>query len=249
MPIERLVVVPDVGPVGGVGALGDPPQPEQADDVVDADGARVPQHRAEHVPVGPVGRARQGVGTPRRLRPVLPLLVVHVRRRADPRATGEHVTERPDVGALRVHPDGQVVHDPERHAPVERGTLRGGELLVGHPLQPLVELDALRELLAAARVHARRRRVAGRRRATSCRRTSRPARTTARTSRARCPPPRRTRRTPPAVRPSVVPRRPPRAPHAWPSRPRPGRSGRRRRRWRAPVRPPTRPACGPPTDR
>ena len=68
--------------------------------------------------------ARQGVGAPRRLRPVLPLLVVHVRRRTDRGAAGEHVAERPHVGALRVHADGEVVHDAR--APCRRRARRAG---------------------------------------------------------------------------------------------------------------------------
>ena len=148
---ERLVVVADVRAVGGVGALGDPPQPEQPDDVVDPDGARVPQHGAQHVAVRPVRGARQGVGTPRRLRPVLALLVVHVRRRADGRARAQHVRRAPRRPRPRgCTPTARSCMMPERHAAVERGALRGGELLVGDPLQPAVERRCARPARRAA---------------------------------------------------------------------------------------------------
>ncbi len=45
---HRLVVVAHVGAVGRRRALRDPPQPEQPDDVVDANAARVPQHGVDH---------------------------------------------------------------------------------------------------------------------------------------------------------------------------------------------------------
>ena len=63
----------------------------------------------------------QPVRPPRRLAPVLPVLVVRVRRRADRDAAGEDVLQRPGVGAVRVHADRQVVHDAERHAGPEPG--------------------------------------------------------------------------------------------------------------------------------
>ena len=65
-----------VGALVRAHALGDPPQAEQPDDVVHPQGARVAQHRAHHVPQGPVGAGGQVDGVPRRLRPVLAELVV-----------------------------------------------------------------------------------------------------------------------------------------------------------------------------
>ena len=79
---HRLVVVADVSARGRAETRRDPPQPEEPDDVVDAQRAGVPQHRADHVPQRRVAALGQRVRQPRRLIPVLPLLVVHVRRRA-----------------------------------------------------------------------------------------------------------------------------------------------------------------------
>ena len=189
----------------------------------------------------------QGVGAPRRLRPVLPLLVVHVRRRTDRRAPGEHVAERPHVRALRVHADGEVVHDAQRHAAVERGALGVRPAARRPPTAATGGTRRARRARRAARPPAPTTGRAPRRATARRRRTSRRARTRARTSPGPCPPARRTRRTPPAGRPTAAPRRRPRARRAWRSRRRRGRSGRRRRRWRAPVRTPTPPACGPPT--
>ena len=101
-PDERLVVVPDVRAVARVGTLGDPPEPEQPDHVVDPDGAGVPQHRPQHVPVRLVGGSGQRVRAPRRLGPVLPLLVVHVGRCADGRAAARARRRAP----TRRHPRG-----------------------------------------------------------------------------------------------------------------------------------------------
>src|SRR5699024_8872437 len=77
---HRLVVVVHVGALVRGGALGDPPQAEQAHHVVDAQRTGVAYRGPDHLPQRPVGGIGQGVRTPRRLRPVLPLLVVHVRR-------------------------------------------------------------------------------------------------------------------------------------------------------------------------
>ena len=67
--------------------------------------------------------------------------------------------ECPGVGAVRVHPDGQIVHHPDRHPGLQRGALSAGELLVEAPLQPLVEADPVGQLVTQ-RLHTDRRRVA-----------------------------------------------------------------------------------------
>ncbi len=83
------------------------------------------------------------VGTPRRLRPVLPELVELVRRCARGDAEREHILQRPGVGPVRVDPDGEVVHDAELHARPHGRRLRRGQLVVELPLQPAVEIDGV----------------------------------------------------------------------------------------------------------
>ena len=128
-------------PCGGTRALGDPPQPEQPDHVVDPDAARVPKDGAHHLAVGRVRLVGQPVRAPGGLAPVLPVLVVRVRRRPHRDALGVGVPEGPGVGPVRVHADREVVHDPQAHAGLLAGHLGGGQLLVQHPLQPADEVD------------------------------------------------------------------------------------------------------------
>ena len=61
---------------------------------------------------------------------------------------GERVAERPDVGALGVHADRQVVDDAEPHPGLDGLPLGRRELLVEAPLQPHVERDPLGQLRA-----------------------------------------------------------------------------------------------------
>ena len=154
-PDEGLVVVAHVGASRGLLVLRDPPQPEEADDVVDADAPGVGEDRAHHVAVGPVPGLREAGGVPRRLAPVLALLGELVRRRADGDTAGEDVGQRPGVGPLGVHPHGEVVKDPQSHPGVGGGGLRGAELLVREELEPQVQVDPVgvleRELLDGRR--------------------------------------------------------------------------------------------------
>ena len=106
-------------------ALRDPPQPEQPDDVVDPHPAGRPQHGRDHVPERRVGQLGQPVRPPRRLRPVLTVLVERVRWRTDRDPAGEDVLQRPGIRPLRMHPDGQVVHHAQRHPGPGRGCLGG----------------------------------------------------------------------------------------------------------------------------
>ena len=80
---HRLVVVAHVGALGRRAALRDPPEPEQPDDVVDADPAGVPQHGRDQVAERRVAELLEPVRAPRRLAPVLADLVERVRRCAD----------------------------------------------------------------------------------------------------------------------------------------------------------------------
>ncbi len=130
----------------GSAPLGDPPQPEQPDDVVDAYAAGMPQHSPDQRAKRPVFLLFQPVRPPRRLRPVLAELIELVRRRTRGHAQRQHILQRPRVGAVRMHADGQVVHDAQRHPGADRLRLRRSELLVQLPLQPAVEIDSVRIL-------------------------------------------------------------------------------------------------------
>ena len=142
-----LVVVAHVGAVVRTHALGDPPQAEQADDVVHAQCAGVTQDRAHHVTQRGVGAARQVLGVPRRLGPVLALLVVHVRRSPHGDSGGEGLRVGPHVSSLRVDSHREVIHDAQGHPRSQSLGLGTGQLLVDDPLQPGEEVDALGQLV------------------------------------------------------------------------------------------------------
>ena len=112
--------------------------------MVDPDAARVPEHGADEVAERLVAELGEPVRPPRRLAPVLAELVVGVRRRADLDALRVDVLQPPRVGAARVHPHGEVVHDAEAHPGALGLGLRLLELLVEHPLQPALEVHPVR---------------------------------------------------------------------------------------------------------
>ena len=103
--------------------------------------AGVPEDRRHHRPERLVRGLGQPVGPPRRLVPVLAVLVVRIGRRAHGDAAGEAVLERPGVGPETVDPDGQIGHHPEAHAGAQARLVRRRQLLVQQPLQPAVEVD------------------------------------------------------------------------------------------------------------
>ncbi len=142
---HRLGVVPHVRALRRRPALRHPPQPEQAHDVVDAQGARVPQHAAQQTAVRGVALGGQRVRPPGRQAPVLAARVEGVRRRAHGHAGREGVLLGPGVGPGGVDADGQVVHQPDAHPGLLGGALGGGELLVGEPREAAVEVDAVQQ--------------------------------------------------------------------------------------------------------
>ena len=138
------VVVAEVGAAVGRHPLRHAPQPHQPHHVVDPQPARAAQRRGEQVGQRLVTDRGQPPRVPRRLRPVLPALVELVRRRAHRQAADQQVLVRPGIRPAGVRPHGQVRDDPRLHARGERGPLRGGQLLVGVPLQPGVEIRGIR---------------------------------------------------------------------------------------------------------
>ena len=112
------------------------------------------EHVVHHIAVDLVASAIQIDRVQRRLAPILPLLVEHVRRRADGSALGEALRAPPDLGAERMDADRHVGHDTDTHAGVAGIALGAVKLLGGDPFQPAVEVQRVGELLAQ-RLHFR----------------------------------------------------------------------------------------------
>ena len=136
------VVVADVRAAVGRPARGHAPQPHQPHHVVDPQPAAVPEPGGEQLVQRAVAGGGQPPRVPGRLRPVLPALVELVRRRAHGQAADQQVLVRPGVRPAGVGADREVADDPGVHARGQRRPLRGGQLLIGEPLQPGVELGA-----------------------------------------------------------------------------------------------------------
>src|SRR5690606_14076917 len=128
----------------------DLPEAEESHDVVDAQGAGVAEEGAQEVAEGGVAGGGEAVGAPGRQAPVLAAGVEGVGGCAGGHAGGEVVLLGPGVGSAGVHANGEVVDDADGHARVAGGALGGGELFVGEPGEPGVEVDAVRELAAGA---------------------------------------------------------------------------------------------------
>ena len=80
---HRVVVEAHEGAVARTHAGRHPPQSEEPENVIDAQAAGVTQDRAQKIAIRQVAGVGEGIGSPRRLRPVLTHLVVHIRRSAD----------------------------------------------------------------------------------------------------------------------------------------------------------------------
>ncbi len=203
------------------------------------------QHCRHHATERFVTGLGQPVGPPRRLGPVLPVLVVGVGGRTDGHPAGENVLQTPRFRTGWVHPHGQVVHDPERHPGPSGDQLRRGQLLVQDPLQPDVEVDALRRGSGGTRPPRPRPATAGRpARSANPRRARRPGRTRLRSRPGHVLPARGRPRGPVPDRRSGAAGRSARAPGVWPTTPRPDRADRRTGRPDPPAAP--RPGRGPP---
>ena len=108
--------------------------------MVHAHATGVAQHRPQHVRPGTITRLRQAGGVPRRLGPVLALLVVRVRRRPDRDVWGEDLAQDGRVRAGGVDAHGEIRDETGAHARVLGAPVRGGELLVAEELQPRVKV-------------------------------------------------------------------------------------------------------------
>ena len=141
------MVVAHVRAFGGRRTGGDPPQPEQSNDVVDAYGARMAQHSPDQCTKRSVFLLLQPVRPPRRLRPVLAELIEFIGWRTRGHAQRQRILQGPRVGPIRMHADGQVMHDPQRHSRPHRLRLGRGELFVQLPLQPAMKINSVRIFL------------------------------------------------------------------------------------------------------
>ena len=151
-----LMVVVHVSTFGRYTALWDPPQAEHSQDVVDTHGTGISQGGAHHVAQRRVARLSQRTRRPRRLRPVLALLRVHVRRGTHAHARGEQFGTAPLLGPMAVNTHSQVSHNADLHTDLAGHVLRVGQLLGRNPLAPLPEINAVGQL-KALEFNARRR--------------------------------------------------------------------------------------------
>src|SRR5664280_1756152 len=144
---QGLVVVADVGALTGGQALRNPPQPEEADDMVDPDAASMAQDSAQHVSIRGVAELLQPVWPPRWLAPVLAKLVVLVWRGTNRDLTREGISKPPGISAFRMDTDREVMDDPDRHPGFLGLPLHRTELLINDPLQPAIELHLVADLI------------------------------------------------------------------------------------------------------
>ncbi|GMV56916.1 MAG: hypothetical protein AMXMBFR72_00370 [Betaproteobacteria bacterium] len=135
--VERVM---HVSALCRLGSRRDQIEPHQSHHVVDAQRAGVPHVRAQHRDERFVRRGAQRFGLPWRQPPVLPFRIEVVRRGADAQPVRVQPLLRPAFGAARIDRHRQI--GVQAHGHVRRAFRRGGELLVGEPLQTSVEVDA-----------------------------------------------------------------------------------------------------------
>ena len=120
-----LVVVANIGALRRMHPFGNPPQAKQTDHVIDTQAARMPQDRGDGFPEWRVRGSGEAIRPPRRLIPVLPLLVEGIRRAAYRNASGITVVQAPGICASGTHTHWQIMHHPKRHASPQGRLLRG----------------------------------------------------------------------------------------------------------------------------
>ena len=84
------------------------------------------QHGGEHLPPRGVAGGGQALRVPRRLRPILALLVIVIRRGTHRALRCQVFGEIYRIGATWVHAHRQVSDQAQAHAGIERTLLRGG---------------------------------------------------------------------------------------------------------------------------
>ena len=118
--VDRIM---DVAAIGGPEADRHPPLPEQRHDVIEPQRAEVPHVGRHQVAERPVSLGDQRIGILRRDAPVLSLQRQRIRRRSD---SGAHAVQRlvgPGFRTARIHADGVVAVEPDRHAEFAREAL------------------------------------------------------------------------------------------------------------------------------
>ena len=137
-----FVVVPYVSTHTRAETDGYPPQPEQTENMVDADATGVTQSGAHHVAERPICQIGEDVGTHRRLSPLLSSLIKSIRRRPDADTVSKELPEHPRIGSGTGNTHGHIAHKSQRHPGVTSGRLGRRKLLVSNPLQPHEKIDA-----------------------------------------------------------------------------------------------------------
>ena len=108
--------------------------------MVDADAAGMPQSSADRVDEGAIAAAGELIGIERGDAPILPVGAERIGRRADGDAAEQVRTAAPAVAAAAIGTYGEICDKAHRHL-FSRASLRGGQALIGQPLQEDVEGD------------------------------------------------------------------------------------------------------------
>src|SRR4249920_2051575 len=98
-----LVVVTHVGTLRGTRTSGTPPEPAQADDMINAQATGMPQDRGDHVANGLVPGGDEPIRPPRWLVPILALLIEGIRRAANRDAFPIIALQAPRIRAAGAH--------------------------------------------------------------------------------------------------------------------------------------------------
>ncbi len=123
----------------GIAAVGNPVEPEEAHHVIDAERAAMPAILADRFGEQAVAILAMLLRVGRRKAPILALRREVVRRRAHAAAANEERPVRPEIGAETVGGQREIVIEADREVAFSRAPLRGGQLPVDLPLEPLVE--------------------------------------------------------------------------------------------------------------
>ena len=138
--VDRIM---DIAAIGGPETGGYPPLTEERHDVIEPERAEVPHIGRHEVTERTVSLRDQRMGILRRDTPVLSLQCQRIRWRPDSGAHAVHRLVGPGFRTARIHADGVVAIQPDRHAELAREVLCASQLLVGKPLQPGIELHGL----------------------------------------------------------------------------------------------------------
>src|SRR5829696_10155683 len=101
-----FVVVANIGALRRMHSPGDPPEAEQTDDMIDTQAPGMAQDRGDRLAEGRVRGRSEPIRPPRRLIPVLSLLIKRIRRAAYRDFLCVTVLQAPGICPTRTHTDG-----------------------------------------------------------------------------------------------------------------------------------------------